>query len=302
MLKRKINSYLKPDVSIDNYMDINLDINEDYTKLLKEKSYIFNEQNKIRLNINERSSVRFGSKMVNDKIEYFRLENINDLDLKNLSLFKNVQILSIGLNSTLNINDLTHINSKILLYFALYLNKFKGNINDLFQTLGSFSSLDKLYLDFPRGKLLANINIKFNKLRYLLLEGLHNKSVINFSELTNLEYLNLFCESVLQYDLHTLKSLRGLELYNCLKDENIDYISEMENLEAISIGSFRSLKRLPDFSKLKKLKSISLYNCNQLEDFTPLLQCPSLEFIGLDGFPKDFDLRKSILLSRFTKI
>ena len=76
----------------------------------------------------------------------------------------------------------------------------------------------------------------------------------------------------------------------------------MENLEAISIGSFRSLKRLPDFSKLKKLKSISLYNCNQLEDYTPLLNCPSLEYIGIDGVPKDYDISKTFCLSELQNL
>lgn len=297
MLKRKINSYLIPDISVENYIDIKFDINEDYISKLIEKSKLFNEQKKIRLHITEKSSVRYESKRVNDKIEYFIVDNKDIVDLKKLSLFNRIQIISIGLENLLNINDLSHIDASSLYHFALSVNKYKGNINEFFQILGNFSCLNKLYLDFPRSKLFANIDIKFKKLTYLLLEGLNNKSKINFSELKNLEYLNLFCETVLQYDLHTLKSLRGLELYNCLKDENIDYISEMENLEAISIGSFRSLKRLPDFSKLKKLKSISLYNCNQLEDYTPLLNCPSLEYIGIDGVSKDYDISKTFCLS-----
>jgi len=297
MIKCKINTYFCDWHTDENYLRIDINNSEKFITVLDENAEIFNKLEKSALYIYAHSLSYLDFKEIDGIVEYYHNDGSGNLDFRKLGNYKNLVYLDLNVDSILDADQLLSIHTAKLRYLSLNFKKISGLKGGLQSILQYFDKLIYLYIQLSQEKIEVNLNYDFNNLKMLHLHAVHKKSKINFSELKNLEYLNLFCETVLQYDLHTLKSLRGLELYNCLKDENIDYISEMENLEAISIGSFRSLKRLPDFSKLKKLKSISLYNCNQLEDYTPLLNCPSLEYIGIDGVPKDYDISKTFCLS-----
>lgn len=189
MLKLKINSFLNLGNSVDNYLDIDFDINKNYRDLLLEKSRLFNAQKKIKLYITEKSSIQYGSRMVDGQLQYFIDEHLSTIDFKNLSQFKDIKEIIISTDSIVNYDDLNNIDSRSLSVFGLIPKRTQPQNQDIFKYLENLKLLEKLFLNFPKGKLRANIGKIFSKLRYLSLEGLNSKSTINFSELTNLEYL-----------------------------------------------------------------------------------------------------------------
>ena len=59
-------------------------------------------------------------------------------------------------------------------------------------------------------------------------------------------------------DLKNLKSLKEIGLWRINKLVNIDFISELVNLEVIKLQDLKYITELPDLSRLIKLKKIVL--------------------------------------------
>jgi hypothetical protein len=91
------------------------------------------------------------------------------------------------------------------------------------------------------------------------------------SEKSNIENIFYYGSKISGLDdLSKLKRLKKINLKKNIKIENIDFIGNMHNLEAIDLSFFSKLTIFPNVDNLKKLKTVFIWNCNRLNNIENL--------------------------------
>lgn len=102
-------------------------------------------------------------------------------------------------------------------------------------------------------------------------------------ELPNLEELTLHDPSKEQLnEISKLKKIKRLRITHA-RPKNIDFISELENLEECVFEYVSGFSDLTPFSKLKKLKSLHFENLRRVSDYSGLSGLTSLKFLYING-------------------
>ena len=129
-----------------------------------------------------------------------------------------------------------------------------------------YKKLHTLWLGKKAKKNISCLS-EMHSLKSLSLRGIKLSSFDFLKEL-ELEKLELLWNS--NSDLHELKELTMLKqigLWRINKLDNIDFMSELVNLEVIKLQDLKHLKSLPDLSKLTHLNQIVLDNTGiQIEE------------------------------------
>ena len=198
------------------------------------------------------------------------------------------------LMDAINIDKLTKLKNLKTLGVDIY------NLEN-FEFLNSISSeIRELFIGRTRSRKpdLSPIS-RFKKLKYLYIEG-HSKGIDAIAELAKLEKVVL--RSISMENVNFLKFLKHLwsveiklggiknfealekmagikylELWQIRKLANIDFISNMYDLQYLFLQSLPNIKKLPDFLENKKLRKIYLENLNGLSDLKSLEFVPKLE-------------------------
>lgn len=212
----------------------------------------------------------------------YGLYGIQQFDISFLRRMPHLQHLSIEchLRSTPDLIDfsvLKELKLKSLsldafdLYDYRFLQELDSNIEELTiladgksvlfdcRWLMQYKNLHTLWLGKKAKKNIESL-AEIPSLRSLSLRGISLKS-FDFLKQLSLEKLYLLWNSNNELDeLKELQSLKEIGLWRINKLENIDFISDLVNLEVIKMQDLKHIKALPDLSKLSHLKTIVLDN------------------------------------------
>ncbi|KAL9648968.1 hypothetical protein ABK040_008348 [Willaertia magna] len=226
----------------------------------------------------------------------FKLETIstfkNNLELLNNFInLKNLYIIFLSKNCTLNLNKLEYLNVNYGIFHknTLNLKKLKvlkiSHIQNAESCLNELNSLQKLKISSTpqfKGDCLKN----FKDLKELNLTNLPNLEEDNFNELKQLTTLKLYhCPNITGNFLQNLKDLQNLKIIDCNKFENtLQNIGPLINLKKLTIKTYNTnsnfIKNLINLEYLKiqakDLQDTDFYNLNNL-------QYLSIEGIGSVG-------------------
>lgn len=217
----------------------------------------------------------------------FRIYSVTSLDpcdISFLETMKHLKNLRIDCHlrdwqNGLDFNVLTKLNLKSLSLDAFdlrdysFINHLSKNIEKLLifaDTMGGSINFDcKWLLQYDKLKTLwlgkkAKKNIEclseMKSLKSLSVRGIKLKS-FDFLRSLELEKFELLWNANNELkDLRDLKSLKEIGLWRINKLENIDFISELVNLEVIKLQDLKHITELPDLSHLTNLKRIVLDN------------------------------------------
>ena len=118
---------------------------------------------------------------------------------------------------------------------------------------------------------------KFHGLKDIIISGC-DIAKINFKNLQHLVCLRVGgCKNWRQNNIGELYRLKGLDISFDNKIDNIDFVSDLGNLECIMLYYTSKIQKFPNLEKLKKLKRVYVYTGNRLADLTSLKLNESLE-------------------------
>jgi len=129
-----------------------------------------------------------------------------------------------------------------------------------------------------------NIEIVINEMKKL--KNLSVSSMkIDFSLIkeSSIEYFYYYGSKTKEWnDIVKFKKLKDLYIKSNITIGNIDFLSELKDLETIKFWYCSNIKKFPDLSGLKKLKEIEAEECNRLEDISEVKKLKNIE-IGIQG-------------------
>jgi len=169
--------------------------------------------------------------------------------------------------SDCNLNDLLYLKES-LESISIHIDS-KININ----IFTEFSKLTSLRSSTP----ICEISDKLCGLKNLILSRC-NINRINFKHLQNLICLSVGkCKNWNPNNIWELNRLKGLVISFDNTINNLDFVSELCNLECIMLFYTSKIQEFPNLEKLKKLKRVYVYTGNRLADLTSLKFNESLE-------------------------
>ncbi|MBL7779770.1 MAG: hypothetical protein JNM22_01045 [Saprospiraceae bacterium] len=157
-----------------------------------------------------------------------------------------------------------------LKYISIYVHEKRSKIINI----EKFNNLETLNLsDTP-----MNLTIPSSSIKCLTIGGKINLKNFDFSNFPTLKLLHLGgnFDNASESNLSALKSLEGLVIGMCYRIYDLDFISGMENLQALHLDWLPRLKKFPDISNLKKLRRVWLSD-TKYEDLSGLGTSTSIE-------------------------
>ncbi|CAN1227709.1 Disease resistance protein L6 [Linum grandiflorum] len=117
-----------------------------------------------------------------------------------------------------------------------------------------------------------------------------------FKKLTGLRYLEVFSGRLtgdfkgvlpnlrLQFlDLSDLQNMEQLSIFGCTRLTKVNGFDKLKLLKSLSLSDCTSMKELPDLSGLKNLKYLNIDGCTQLVDIKGLEELVALEMLDMSG-------------------
>ncbi|CAN1227695.1 Disease resistance protein L6 [Linum grandiflorum] len=132
--------------------------------------------------------------------------------------------------------------------------------------IGNFKSL----------KLLSLTMTKITKLtgKIRMLKNLEEIDAVHLRELP----------STLQFlDLSDLQNMEQLSIFGCTRLTKVNGFDKLKLLKSLSLSDCTSMKELPDLSGLKNLKYLNIDGCTQLVDIKGLEELVALEMLDMSG-------------------
>lgn len=217
------------------------------------------------------------------------------LDISYLKEINNLEAFWLGATRA-NLSYINELNPKYLEYLSLSFThlgwEFKKSNKIELSFVDKFTNLKFLSLNPDPVSPISLKDVKFSKLMKLNI-SYNDISNIDFNSFPNLESLsvNSKFDTVENYNFSQLNKLREIAICNFPKSNNVNFVSELTNLELIWIGYNNSIIEFPDLSKLHKLKWIFIENCKGIRKFENLATAPNLEKIKISNrISKDFDI------------
>lgn len=246
----------------------------------------------------------------------------SELDvIPDLSLFKNIKRLELGLNKITGLPDLSYLNKLEVLVLigngiswqeipdlsnllSLKVLELGGNYKGAELYDGNILSKMSNYQKLNMSKSIKNefdcykIRGLFNLERLNLSQGVHSFSCIRNSDyLSFLKNLNELDISGVYFNtipnnkglkiLLELPNLKKLKMVGCRMfylEDSIDFLPEgLISLEELDMA-FCDVKNIWNLRTYKNLKSLRLSG-NPINDITPILRLDRLEYLELDGLP-----------------
>jgi len=207
--------------------------------------------------------------------------NVNGTSIQNLPYLPSLKALEI---SDTNIDDIS-----ILLYNTEMQWLFMGNtkISD-FSAIEVFTELTRLYIGNNDSPLPADVIMMLSKHQNLTEIALYGSEIPSISEIINLNQLNILGiwgvlsdkEATLE-TLSQMRELTGLVMRDNLVIDDISFVENMPNLEALTImnSAISDITPLQNASQLKQLNLDS----NQITDLSPLKNLAKLSSISMNS-------------------
>ena len=239
------------------------------------------------------------------KIDWANYENI---DLSSLVSFKKLRILILEGIEGQHLSDISFLseleNLEYLDLYNVYLYPFDVSF------LSSLTNLKVLNLnstgisEMPHLDKLINLEKLFlntTRWRQSFPVQVTDFSDVSFlSNLANLKVLHLPGIRTDILDLFPVSELSNLEeflLNYCLNECNLNFLSELRNLEKLDLA-YNELEDISFLSPLTNLKILDLRG-NYISNLSPLLEMPNLKelYLGLTNFPGTDYTRKGLFFA-----
>ncbi|CAN0911387.1 Disease resistance protein L6 [Linum grandiflorum] len=103
-------------------------------------------------------------------------------------------------------------------------------------------------------------------------------------KLVTLKTLRLYPFETLQFlDLSDLQNMEQLSIFGCTRLTKVNGFDKLKLLKSLSLSDCTSMKELPDLSGLKNLKYLNIDGCTQLVDIKGLEELVALEMLDMSG-------------------
>lgn len=260
----------------------------------------------------------YGWKKLNDEIFKIkpniklRLYAGTELDLTFLKNLPDLENLSLELHTVQNGAEIGHL--KKLKNFSLISNQtdfsFLNNLESPLETL-FLATDERKYAKSDLSAILTFKQLKslriwrYNKSLEQIVTGLPELEELALTSVSGLKNINFIAEKqtlkklqlnqcgIDDYDpIKNLKNLKALGLSRPAKLENLDFISELTDLQYLFLQTVNNPTKFPKIDNLHKLKRIVLYSVKSISDFSNLSkETPLKEFAFYDiqgQKPEDF--------------
>jgi hypothetical protein len=180
--------------------------------------------------------------------------------------------LSIGIFKLDNFDFLDDVNENITgLSLQATLSK-KPKI----KKINRFKNLKQLYLEGQQNGIESICDLK--QLEEIVLRSISTMNLEYLNGLNNLWSVDIKLGGIKDFnDLTKLKSIKYLEIWQVLKFENIEFISELKTLQNLFLQSLPLIKSIPHLSKCVNLRRIYLENMKSLKDLSGIKYAKNLE-------------------------
>jgi hypothetical protein len=194
-------------------------------------------------------------------------------DYSFLSNLKTIELLSIIDAPSSGLEAIEEMESLVDLSLSTY---FKSKID--------FTKLPKLKycgLDWYKGtESIFNVT----SLTHLGIEGFKAKDLTKFSELVNLERLGIGNSNIDELNgIEGLTKLKKLELSNCKKLTDFMPITQLKNLEWLSIDGTKEVRNIEFVRNMTSLKILDVSDTNNIESIEPLKDLIGLKAVAFVG-------------------
>jgi len=191
-----------------------------------------------------------------NKEEVFELDNFNETTIELIKMQKSKHLIFSSYFSKETF-DLT----KLL--------QFSNTLEKLSLRGSNYTNLEKMFNEMPK---LTYINVDTQKIDFSLI-----------AENSTIEYLASEGTRTKEWaGITKLKNLKTLHINGNITLDNIDFLTEFENLENLELWNCSKITKIPDLSSLTKLKRISMEMCNRLEDISEVKKLENVK-INISG-------------------
>lgn len=215
-------------------------------------------------------------------------ETNKDYDLSFLKFYKGIKAIRIFLPSVTDIKPIIHLADSLE-------NLQLGEFNDKkisFDFLGDLSNID--YLSVVRQSKGLESIIRLSKLTELALTSYSVDKLSFLNDLKNLNRLYIGFGTSQNIDTITqLENLQELDILWVKQLSDINAISKLKGLIKLKIEDEKQIIKLPDLTENRNLKNIRLMNLSSLQDITALTDSNVEEFI-ISGPNKNVDFLSQI--------
>ena len=213
----------------------------------------------------------------------FKIDN-----LEALSHLTRLERLTVGGNSLISFDFLTHVNPNIT-ELGLYQTFSKKPRIDL---ISRFPKLKVLYLEGQQRPIEVISTLR--DIEDLTLRSISTPDLKYLLPQTKLKRLDIKLGGINDFSaLAEMTHLTYLEIWLVRKFADLGFLEHMVGLEKVFLQSLSNVTELPNLSRLTSLTKLTLMDMKGLRDLTPILSATSLEdFACIDqrNFkPKDFE-------------
>jgi hypothetical protein len=195
--------------------------------------------------------------------------------LEALKDLKNLSTLSLGIENLTSFDFLKDINSGLKI---LSLGKTKSSKPDI-SVIERFSELTDLTVCGHK-KGFSSIS-KLSNLTDLCLYGCTKPDLSWFGALDNLSNLDISLGGADElHDIALAKNLKYLGLCWVRGLENLEFISEIPNLQRLILDRLKQVKQIPELKKVKKLRWLTISDLKSLENLDPIGESNSIEMLS----------------------
>lgn len=207
-------------------------------------------------------------------------------NLEKISLLKNLKELSIGVYDIESFDFLNNISEQLT---SLFIGNTKSKKPDI-SVIKRFKNLKYLSLE-GQNKGIQTIS-KLKNLEIIVLRSITTDNLNYLRNLKNLWSVDIKLGGIKDFSaLKEIEKLKYLEIWQVRKLLNLEFLSELYNLQNLFIQSLPNIKEIPDLSSNKKLRRIFLENLKGLENLKSIKNIENLEdFIFWDSKLNPIDL------------
>lgn len=207
--------------------------------------------------------------------------------LEALTELQNLETLSIGIEDLTSFEFLKSVNPKLK---VLNLGKTKSSKPDL-SVISHFPELADLTVCGHKNGFRSISSL--TSLTNLCFYRCSNPNLSWLGELENLNRLDVSLGGATELnDIALAKNIKYLGLCWIRGLENIEFISEMANLQRLKLDRLNQVKVLPNFKKLKKLKWLTISDLKSLASLEAIGASASIEMLsGSCGNLKPVDFK-----------
>lgn len=196
----------------------------------------------------------------------------NAVNHEKITSLKKLKTLSLGIYNLESFEFLNEISSKVE---NLYLSSTKSKKPNI-SSISKFTELKHLFIE-GHNKGIEEIS-KLKKLESLVLRSISTKNLDFLVGLENLWSVDIKLGGIKSFEALTqIPNLKYLELWQVRMLDNIDFISQLYNLQYLFLQSLPNIEKLPSFVDNDKLRRIRFENLKGLRNIDSLEFVPHLE-------------------------